>query len=112
MMLSISDRLVVTHIGLLHGQCLTTNERLDGLVVMKIEDLWHQCAEQGRLYGSGWRSLCIICRSRLFASVWHLQFLQKRGVVERMTSDQALWYTHDVRMNYWAGRAHIVSGYP
>lgn len=56
---------------------------------MKIEDLRHRCTEQGRLCGNCWKSLCIICRSMLFASVWPLQFLQKRGVVESLTDNQA-----------------------
>jgi hypothetical protein len=50
---------------------------------MKFEDLRHHRAEQGGLCESFWRALCIICRSRLFASAWHLQFLQERGVDER-----------------------------
>jgi len=46
----------------MHGKCRGTNERLDGLVAMKIEGLRHRRTEQGRLCGSCWRSLCIICR--------------------------------------------------
>jgi len=67
---------------------------------MKIEDLRHQRAEQGRLYGSCWRSLCIICRLRLFASVWPLQFLQKQGVGESLAGNQALSLAQDLRMNF------------
>jgi hypothetical protein len=77
-------------VGVMHGKCRRTNERLDGLGVMKIEDLRYTRTEQGRLCGSCWRSLCIICRSRLFASVWPLQFLQKQGVGESLTGNQAL----------------------
>ena len=97
---SISDRLVVTQIGVMHGKCRRTNERLGGLVMMKIEDLRHRRTEQGRLCGSCWRSLCIICRSRLFASVWPLQFLQKRGAGESLTGNQALPPAQDLRMNF------------
>ena len=57
---------------------------------MKIEDLRPWSTEQGRWYGSCWNSLCIICRSMLFASVWSLQFLQKRGVIESLKENQAL----------------------
>ncbi len=37
---------------------------------------------------------------RLFASIWLLQFLQKRGVGESLTGNQALSPAQDLRMNF------------
>lgn len=71
---------------------------------MKIVDLRYKRTEQGRLRGSCGRSLCIICRSMRLASVWPLQFLQKRGVVESLTDNQALWHAQELRMNFREGR--------
>jgi len=77
---------------------------------MKFEDLRHHRAEQGGLCESFWRALCIICRSRLFASVWPLQCLQKRGVIERLASDQAVAQKNCVIQRFHRERAVYQAG--
>ena len=103
---SVFDRLLVTLMGVLHGRCRIVLKRLGWLVVMKIEDLRYQRAAQGRWCERCWKFLCIICRSRRFASLCPTQFLQKRGVVENLAGNQVLSPAQDLRMNFserWNG---------